>query len=156
MPKITPFLWYDTQALDAANFYVSVFPNSKITTVSHYPKSTEKVSKKPAGSVMTVGFQLDGQDYTAINGGPNFHFNPSISMVVNCETQEEIDFYWDRLRADGGQEVECGWLTDKYGLSWQIVPSVIWTLLEEPERADRVMGEVIQMKKLDMGRLKAA
>jgi len=153
--KITPFLWFDDQAEDAAKFYVSVFNDSKITHVSHYGEAGREVHGRPAGSVMVVAFELEGQAFTAINGGPQFKFDEAISFVVNCETQEEIDYYWDKLLADknGGR---CGWLKDKYGLSWQIVPTIIGELMSDPERAERVMGALLKMRKLDIATLKAA
>src|SRR5438067_2096658 len=117
MQKITPFLWYDNQAEEAANFYVSIFKNSKVLEVTRYGDT----GPGPKDSVMTVGFELDGQKFVALNGGPMFKFNESVSFVVNCETQEEIDYFWEKLSSDGGQEVQCGWLKDKFGLSWQVV-----------------------------------
>lgn len=152
---ITPFLWFDGQAEEAAKFYVSVFRNSRINHISRYGEAGREVHGRPAGSVMVVSFELDGQSFAALNGGPHFKFDEAISFVVNCETQEEIDYYWDKLSADenGGQ---CGWLKDKYGLSWQIVPTIIGELMSDPERSDRVMQALLQMKKLDIAKLKAA
>ena len=157
MQKITTFLWFDTQAEEAANFYVSVFKNSKIESVSRYPAEAEEASGKKAGAVMTVKFLLDGQEFTALNGGPEFKFNEAISLVVNCETQEEIDEYWEKL-TEGGTEVQCGWLKDKYGLAWQITPPVLYEMLqdEDPEKAGRAMKAMLQMKKLDIQALKQA
>ncbi len=154
MQKITPFLWFDGQAEEAAKFYVSVFKNSKITGVTHY--SDELPERK--GVVMTVGFELNGQKFTALNGGPMFKFNESISFVVNCETQEEIDYYWNKLSSDGGQEVQCGWVKDKFGLCWQVVPCVFWKWTEEGDAAamGRVMHELMQMRKLDLAMLQRA
>jgi predicted 3-demethylubiquinone-9 3-methyltransferase (glyoxalase superfamily) len=151
--KITPFLWFDNQAEEAAKFYTSIFKNSKIGRVTRYGET----GPGPAGSVMTVAFQLDGQEFAALNGGPVFKFTEATSFVVNCETQEEVDYFWNKL-SDGGQEVECGWLKDKYGLSWQIVPTVLFELLQDPDpnRSQRVMKALLQMKKLDIETLKKA
>src|SRR5678816_2976794 len=129
MQKISPFLWFDKQAEEAANFYVSIFPNSKIKSVSHYPEG----SPYPTGSVMTVDFVLDGEEFTALNGGPEFKPNPATSFVVRCETQEEVDRYWEKLTANGGRESQCGWLEDKYGFSWQIVPNVLLQLVSDKD-----------------------
>ena len=155
MQRITPFLWFDDQAEAAANFYVSVFKNSKITGTSHYTGEEPSGQK---GSVMTVSFELDGQEFVALNGGPRFKFTEAVSFVVNCETQEEIDYYWGKLSADGGEEVQCGWLTDKFGLSWQVVPAKIreWMEDKDPARTQRVMHAVMQMKKLDMAAMQRA
>ncbi|MBC8030214.1 MAG: VOC family protein [Pyrinomonadaceae bacterium] len=157
MQKITPFLWFDDKAEEAANFYVSVFKNSKIGGVSRYGDAGEQAAGKPAGTVMTVEFQLDGQDFVALNGGPHFKFTEAISLVVNCETQEEVDHFWEKLSA-GGQEVQCGWLKDKYGLSWQVVPTVLGEMMQDKdaEKANRVMKAMLQMKKLDIATLKQA
>jgi predicted 3-demethylubiquinone-9 3-methyltransferase (glyoxalase superfamily) len=150
--KISPFLWFDHQAEEAAKFYTSIFPNSKITAVSHYGDA----GPGPKGSVMTVGFELDGQAFTALNGGPHFKFTEAISLVVNCDTQKELDAYWDRLCADGGKPVQCGWLKDKYGLSWQIVPSILPKLAQDPNKGARVMQALMQMVKLDIKTLQQA
>lgn len=157
MQKITPHLWFDTQAEDAAAFYVSVFKNSKILNVSRYPKEAEEVSGKKAGSVMTVVFQLEGQQFMALNGGPEFKFSEAISFLVHCETQEEVDALWDKL-TEGGEEVQCGWLKDKFGLSWQIVPTALDRLMTDPDpvKTGRVMKEFLQMKKIDIARLQKA
>jgi predicted 3-demethylubiquinone-9 3-methyltransferase (glyoxalase superfamily) len=137
-----PCLWFDTQAEEAANFYVSIFKNAKVTGVSRYGDA----GPGPKGSAMTVTFELDGQQYMGLNGGPHFTLTPAVSLVVNCETQDEIDYYWDKLSADGGKIVECGWLTDKFGLSWQVVPSKMRTLVGgDPERGNRVLREVMKM-----------
>jgi len=151
--KITPFLWFDQQAEEAASFYTSIFPNSKINKVVRYPEG----SPGPAGSVMTVEFQLEGQPFVALNGGPHFKFTEAISFVVNCQTQEEVDHYWEKLPADGG-EVQCGWLKDKFGLSWQIVPTMLIELLDgpDPEKSGRVMKAMLTMKKLDIAALRQA
>jgi predicted 3-demethylubiquinone-9 3-methyltransferase (glyoxalase superfamily) len=153
MPKITPFLWFDNQAEEAARFYTSIFKNSKITTVGRYPEG----SPGPPGTVMTVGFELDGQPVTALKGGPLFKFNEAISFVVHCESQEEVDEYWEKL-LEGGQESQCGWLKDKYGVSWQVVPDVLIEMLhdKEAEKSKRVMQAMLQMKKIDIGALKQA
>ncbi|HKP38331.1 MAG TPA: VOC family protein [Pyrinomonadaceae bacterium] len=151
--RITPMLWYDTQAEEAANFYCSIFKNSKINSVARYGDT----GPGPKGQVMVVAFELDGQEFTALNGGPMFKFTEAISMVVNCETQEEIDTYWEKLSA-GGQEIECGWLKDKYGLCWQITPAIIseyWSKGDQ-EQLDRVMAEVMKTKKFDIQKLKDA
>jgi len=145
-------LWFDTQAEEAANFYVSIFKNSRITSISHYPEGTPG----PVGQVMVVNFELDGQKFIALNGGPTFKFTEAISLLVNCETQQEIDHYWSKLTAGGGKEVECGWLKDKYGLSWQIVPANLEKLLGTPEKAKRVMAVVMKSKKLNIADMERA
>jgi predicted 3-demethylubiquinone-9 3-methyltransferase (glyoxalase superfamily) len=158
MQKITPFLWFDHQAEEAAKFYTSVFKNSKVGKSTRYGEAAEKAAGRQAGSVMTVEFELEGQKFTALNGGPVFKFNESISFVVNCETQEEVDYLWEKLTADGGKDVECGWLRDKYGLSWQIVPTVLIEMLQDKdhEKAERVMKAMLQMQKIDIKTLKEA
>ena len=155
--RITPFLWFDHQAEQAARFYTSVFKNSRIAKVTYYGKAGEKAAGRPAGSVMTVAFQLEGQDFVALNGGPSFKFSAAISFVVNCKTQAELDRYWKKLCA-GGKEVQCGWLTDRFGVSWQIVPTVLAELLsaEDPAKAERVMQAMLKMVKLDISKLKQA
>jgi predicted 3-demethylubiquinone-9 3-methyltransferase (glyoxalase superfamily) len=152
--KITAFLWFDNNAEEAANFYVSVFKNSRILETSHYTE----VGPGPKGSVMVISFELDGQKFTALNGGPQFKFTEAISLLVNCESQEEVDYYWNKLTADGGQEVECGWVKDKYGLSWQIVPEVLMRHLtqSDPATVNRVMQAMMQMKKLDIKKIEQA
>jgi predicted 3-demethylubiquinone-9 3-methyltransferase (glyoxalase superfamily) len=151
--RITPFLWFDGQAEEAANFYVSIFPNSKVGSTSRYGEA----GPGPKGSVMTISFDLDGLSFTALNGGPMFKFTEAISLVVHCETQAEVDHYWDKLSA-GGQQVQCGWLKDKYGLSWQIVPNALIELVQDkdPAKSRRVMAAMMQMKKIDIAGLKAA
>ena len=151
--KITPFLWFDHQAEEAVAFYISIFPNSKVVKVVRYSAA----GPGPAGSVMTVEFQLEGQTFVALNGGPHFKFTEAISFVVNCQTQEEVDVYWEKLSADGG-EVQCGWVKDKFGLSWQVVPTVMLEYLSDPdpEKAGRVMKAMLKMTKLDIATLKAA
>jgi predicted 3-demethylubiquinone-9 3-methyltransferase (glyoxalase superfamily) len=154
MQKVTPFLWFDNQAEEAVNFYVSIFKNSRIVSIARYGEAGEKVAGRPKGSVMTVAFQLDGQDFTALNGGPHFKFTEAISLVVNCESQAEVDEFWEKLSKDG-QEGRCGWLKDKYGLSWQIVPRVLVELLQDkdPAISERVMNAMLQMKKIDIENL---
>lgn len=153
MQKISPFLWFDTQAEEAANFYVSIFKNSRITRIARYGDA----GPGPKGSVMTVGFELEGQSFTALNGGPVFKLSEAISFVVDCETQAEIDHYWDKLLA-GGQAQHCGWLKDKFGLSWQIVPRVLIELVSGPDqaKAGRAMQAMMGMVKFDIAKLKQA
>ena len=155
--KITPCLWFDTQAEEAANFYISVFKNSRIKHVSRYGKAGREVHGKEAGSVMVVEFEIDGQTFTALNGGPHFKFNEAVSFQVSCATQAEIDHFWSRL-SQGGQESRCGWLKDKYGVSWQIVPSVLPQMMTSADgaTADRVMNAVLTMKKFDLDALNRA
>jgi predicted 3-demethylubiquinone-9 3-methyltransferase (glyoxalase superfamily) len=152
--KITPFLWFDKQAEEAAQFYVSIFKNSKILHVSRYGDA----GPGPKGSVMVVTFQLAGQDFTALNGGPQFRFSEAFSFVVNCENQKEVDEYWSKLTAGGGQESQCGWLKDKFGFSWQIVPVQLGKLMSsnDSQKANRVMQALLQMKKIDIATLEAA
>jgi predicted 3-demethylubiquinone-9 3-methyltransferase (glyoxalase superfamily) len=151
--KITPFLWFDHQAEEAARFYVSIFPNSRIGKVIRYGAA----GPGPAGSVMTVEFQLEGQSFVALNGGPHFKFTEAVSFVVNCQTQDEVDSYWEKLSAGGG-EVQCGWIKDKFGLSWQIVPTRLTELLgdPDPQKSQRVMKAMLTMKKLDIRALERA
>lgn len=151
--KITTFLWFDNQAEEAINFYVSIFKNSRIGDIARYGDT----GPGPKGQVMTADFVLAGQQFTALNGGPNFKFTEAISLVVNCETQEELDEYWEKL-SEGGQKVQCGWLKDKFGLSWQIVPTILKELLKDkdPEKTNRVMQAVMKMIKLDVAQLRAA
>ena len=155
--KITPCLWYDSQAEEAANFYVSIFKNSKLGRISRYGKEGFEIHGRQAGSVMTVEFELDGFRLTALNGGPHFKFNEAISLQVYCDTQDEIDYYWSRL-SKGGEEGPCGWLKDKHGLSWQIVPSILPDMLvdENSEKTQRVTKAFLQMKKFDIAELKRA
>ncbi|HEX5530820.1 MAG TPA: VOC family protein [Methylomirabilota bacterium] len=155
--RITPFLWFDTQAEEAAGFYVSIFKNSRIKGLARYDGEAAQAAGRPKGSVMTVQFELDGQDFVALNGGPVFKFTEAISFVVNCESQDEIDHFWQQLSA-GGQEVECGWLKDKFGVSWQVVPTILGELLQDkdPEKPKRVMAALMKMKKLDIGGLHRA
>jgi predicted 3-demethylubiquinone-9 3-methyltransferase (glyoxalase superfamily) len=155
---ITPCLWFDSQAEEAANFYCSVFKNSKINTISRYPDTGQEIHKQPAGSVMVVAFELDGQPFTALNGGPIFKFDEAVSFQVLCDTQEEIDYYWDALATKGGQEGPCGWLKDKFGLSWQVVPSIIPRMMTDADssKSARVMNAFMAMKKLDIATLERA
>lgn len=152
---IAPCLWFDNQAEEAANFYVSIFDNSKIDSISRYGKEGYKIHKRQAGSVMTVNFHLNGQPFVALNGGPVFKFNEAVSFQVFCDMQEEIDFFWQKL-TDGGEEGPCGWLKDKFGLSWQIVPSIPSQLMSDPVRAESVTRTFLQMKKMDIETLKKA
>ena len=157
MQKITPFLWFDDQAEEAVKFYTSIFKNSRIGKIARYGEEGEQIAGRPKGSVMTVEFQLDGQRFVALNGGPHFKFTEAISFVVNCKTQAEVDRFRRKLSA-GGKEVQCGWLTDKYGLSWQIVPTVLGELLgdKDPAKSQRVMNAMLNMVKLDIKKLKQA
>jgi predicted 3-demethylubiquinone-9 3-methyltransferase (glyoxalase superfamily) len=157
MQKITPFLWFDDKAEEAVKFYTSIFKNSKIGNITRYSEVSAKASGRPVGSVMTVPFQLSGQEFVALNGGPHFQFTEAVSLVVNCDTQAEIDEFWEKLSA-GGQESQCGWLKDKYGLSWQVVPAEIerWLSDEDPEKSARVMAAVMQMGKLDLKKIQDA
>ena len=153
MTRITPCLWFDTEGEEAASFYVSLFKNSRITEVSHYGEG----GPRPAGTVMVVSFELDGQPFTALNGGPEFTFNEAISLQVDCQTQEEVDYYWDGLTA-GGEEGPCGWLKDRYGVSWQVVPDALITLIQDPDpgRSQRAMAAMMTMKKIDIAAVQAA
>lgn len=148
--KITPFLWFDSQAEEAVNFYLSVFEGSKKMLVTRYGEG----APAPKGSVMTVSFVLDGQEFVALNGGPAYRFTPAVSFVVNCDSQIEVDEYWNRL-SEGGKQDQCGWLTDKFGVSWQVVPKVLGTLLSDrdPVKSQRVMQAMLKMKKIDIGAL---
>jgi len=155
--RITPFLWFDDQAEEAVNFYVSIFKNSRVGSIARYDEEAAKASGRPKESVMTVAFELDGQEFVALNGGPLFKFTEAISFVVNCETQEEVDHFWEKLSA-GGQEVQCGWLKDRFGVSWQIVPTVLVEMLQDkaPEKSKRVMAAMLKMKRIDIEALKKA
>jgi predicted 3-demethylubiquinone-9 3-methyltransferase (glyoxalase superfamily) len=158
MPQLTPNLWFDTEAEDAAKLYTSVFPNSKITNTTYYPAAAEEVSGKKAGSVLTVEFELDGQKFVALNGGPDFKFSEAISFMIPCKDQKEIDFYWDRLTADGGEESMCGWLKDRFGLSWQVVPEQLDDMLadKDQKKVEAVTASFLQMRKLDIATLEQA
>jgi predicted 3-demethylubiquinone-9 3-methyltransferase (glyoxalase superfamily) len=153
MQKITPFLWFDGKAEEAANFYISIFKSSKILNTSRYGEA----GPGPKGTVMVVRFQLDGQEFLALNGGPQFTFSPAISLVANCETQQEVDELWEKLSA-GGKKQNCGWLTDKYGVSWQVVPTLVGELMQDKdaEKTKRVMQAIMQMNKLEIAGLKRA
>jgi len=153
MQKITPFLWFDNQAEEAMNFYVSIFKNSKVLDVTRYGEA----GPGPKGTVMTAKFQLDGQEFVALNGGPQFKFTEAISFVVNCETQKEVDEFWEKL-SEGGEKSRCGWLEDKFGLSWQVVPTVLVEMYQDkdPEKSQRVMKAMLQMEKLNIKKLKEA
>ena len=157
LQKITPFLWFDSQAEEAVNFYVSIFRNSRTGGVTRYDEEAAKAAGRPKGSVLTVQFELEGQDFVALNGGPIFKFTEAISFVVNCDTQEEVDHFWQKLSA-GGQEVECGWLKDKFGVSWQVVPRILGEMLQDkdPVKSRRVMAAMLKMKKLDVEGLRKA
>jgi predicted 3-demethylubiquinone-9 3-methyltransferase (glyoxalase superfamily) len=158
MQKITPFLWFDNQAEEAVKFYTSIFKNSKVGRIFRHTEEAAEKTGRPVGSVLTIEFEIEGQKFVALNGGPLFKFNESVSFVVNCETQEEIDYFWDKFTADAGQESACGWLKDKFGLSWQIVPTVLIDMLHDADRAKsgRVMRAMFQMKKIDIKALKDA
>lgn len=153
MPRITPNLWFDTEGKEAAEFYVSVFPNSKITKILYYGEA----GPRPAGTVLTVDFELDGQEFTAINGGPEFTFDEAVSLGITCADQDEVDYYWAKL-TEGGEEGPCGWLKDRYGLSWQVCPTGFVDIVNGPDRAaaDRAMQAMFGMKKLDLAALQAA
>jgi len=156
--KITTFLWFDSQAEEAAKYYyVSIFKDSRIVGTTRYDEEASKVAGRPKGSVMTVEFDLDGQRFTALNGGPLFKFTEAISLVVHCENQNEVDHFWEKLSA-GGEEVECGWLKDRYGLSWQVVPDVLIEMLQskDPEKSKRAMAAMLKMRKLDIAALQQA
>jgi predicted 3-demethylubiquinone-9 3-methyltransferase (glyoxalase superfamily) len=155
--KIMPCLWFDTEAEDAANFYVSIFKNSKIGTINRYSKAGHEIHGKPAGSVMAVEFEIDGQKFVGLNGGPQFKFTEAISFQIHCKTQEEIDYYWSRL-TEGGSEGPCGWLRDKFGLSWQVVPALLFEMLSDKEspKVERVTNAFLKMKKFDIGKLRRA
>ena len=153
MTRITPCLWFDTEGEEAATFYVSLFKNSRITDVSRYGEA----GPRPAGTVMVVSFELDGQPFTALNGGPEFTFNEAISLQIDCQSQEEVDYYWEGLTA-GGEEGPCGWLKDRYGVSWQVVPSALIALIQDPDpgRSQRAMAAMMTMKKIDIAAIQAA
>lgn len=157
VPKITPCLWFDTQAEEAAQLYVSIFENSRIVAISRYSEAGFHIHKKPPGSVMTVTFEIAGQTFVALNGGPNFKFNEAISLQIRCETQEEIDYFWNKLTVNG-QAGPCGWLKDKYGVSWQVVPATLPQMLMDPDsqKSERVTTALLQMTKFDVAELKRA
>lgn len=157
MQQLYPCLWFDDQAEEAVNFYTGIFKNSSITAVTHYGAHGAKASGRKEGSVMTIDFVLNGQRYLALNGGPIYKFTPAVSLVLHCDTQEELDYYWEKL-SEGGAEVACGWLTDKYGLSWQIVPSMLDEVMrdKDPQKRDRFMGALVQMTRLEIEPLRRA
>src|SRR5512145_228286 len=154
MQKITPCLWFDTEAEEAASFYVSIFEDSKIRSVNRYAKAGQEVHGKPAGSVMAVEFEIEGQKFVGLNGGPQFKFTEAVSFQIHCKSQEEVDYYWSRL-TDGGKEVACGWLKDKFGLSWQVVPTQLFEMLSSGDaaRTERVTNAFMKMKKFDIEKL---
>ena len=151
-------MWFDDQAEEAVNFYTSLFKNSNIGRIFRYTEEAAEKTGRPVGSVLTIEFEIEGQKFVALNGGPLFKFNESVSFVVNCETQEEVDYFWEKLTADGGEESQCGWLKDKFGLSWQVTPTVLIDMLhdKDPEKAERVMKAMLQMQKIEIPKLKAA
>ena len=157
MQKITPCWWFDDQAEEAVKFYASIFKNSKIKSITRYSEDAAKVSGRPKGSVLTVAFRLAGQEFLALNGGPIFKFTEAVSFIVNCQTQAEVDRLWEKL-SEGGEKGQCGWLKDKYGLSWQIVPTMLSKMLQDKDarKSERVMSALLQMKKLDIKRLEQA
>lgn len=157
MQTIIPCLWFDNQAEEAVNFYIALFPNSKIKTIARYDEEGAQIAGKPKGSVMTVTFELKGEEFMALNGGPVFSFSPAISFMVNCDTQGEIDHFWDRL-SEGGEQQQCGWLKDKFGVTWQIVPTALGELMRQGDavKSRRMMHALLQMKKLDIAALKEA
>jgi predicted 3-demethylubiquinone-9 3-methyltransferase (glyoxalase superfamily) len=159
MQKITPCLWFDDNAEEAVKFYTSIFKNSKTKTVTRYGEAGHEIHGKPAGTVLTIAFEIEGHEFTALNGGPEFKFNEAISLAVNCQTQEEVDYYWEKLSKGGDERAQqCGWLKDKFGVSWQVVPTVIFEMLADrnPAKSERVMTALLQMKKLDIEALKRA
>jgi predicted 3-demethylubiquinone-9 3-methyltransferase (glyoxalase superfamily) len=159
MQRITPCLWFDDQAEEAVGFYTAIFKNSRIGTIARYGEAGREIHGKPAGSVMTVAFELDGQTFTALNGGPDFTFNEAISLQINCETQKEVDYYWEKLSEGGDEKAQqCGWLKDKYGVSWQVVPKALIEMLTAPdyEKAQKAMAAMLRMKKIDIEELRRA
>lgn len=155
--RIAPCLWFDSQAEEAADFYIGIFPNSKVTAISRYGDAGFEIHRKPKGSVLTVAFELDGQSFTALNGGPMFTFNEAISLQANCDGQHEVDYYWEKLSAGGDpQAQQCGWLKDRFGVSWQVVPNGLDELLNDPDsrKSERTMQALFQMKKLDIDELR--
>jgi len=158
MQKITPFLWFNHQAEEAAKFYTSIFKSSTIGRIFRYTQEAAEKTGRPVGSVLTIEFEIEGQKFVALNGGPRFKFNESVSFVVHCETQQEVDYFWGKLTADGGQESACGWLKDKFGVSWQVTPTVLIEMLHDQDRnkSERVMHVMLQMQKIDVKKLKDA
>jgi predicted 3-demethylubiquinone-9 3-methyltransferase (glyoxalase superfamily) len=157
MQKITPYLWFEDNAEEAAKFYTSIFKNSRVINITHYGESAAEVSGRPKGTVMTVTFELEGQRFMALNGGPIFKFSPAISFLVSCETQQEVDDLWEKL-SEGGQVEQCGWLKDKFGVSWQIVPNVLGEMIQDKDvkKSERVIKAMLQMKKIDIRGLRKA
>jgi predicted 3-demethylubiquinone-9 3-methyltransferase (glyoxalase superfamily) len=155
MRKITPFLWFDDQAEEAAKFYTSIFKNSKVGRIARYGAETAEHTGRPAGSAMTVEFEIDGQGFVGLNGGPRFKFTEAVSFAVPCETQDEVDYFWEKL-SGGGETSRCGWLKDKFGLSWQVVPTVLIEMMHDPARAEKAMGAVMQMDKIDIAKVRRA
>ena len=151
-------MWFDDQAEEAVKFYTALFKNSKMGRILRYNEEAAEKTGRPVGSVLTIEFEIEGQKFVALNGGPLFKFNESVSFVINCETQEEVDYFWGKLTADGGEESACGWLKDKFGLSWQVTPTVLIDMLhdKDPEKAERVMKAMLQMQKIEIPKLKAA
>jgi predicted 3-demethylubiquinone-9 3-methyltransferase (glyoxalase superfamily) len=159
MQMFTPCLWFDDNAEEAVKFYTSIFKDSEITDVTHYGQASSKAAGRPKGTVMTIAFQLNGQEFLALNGGPIFKFNEAVSFIVNCQSQEEVDYYWEKLSEDGDKKAQqCGWLKDKFGLSWQIVPTALSEMLQDKDsaKAERVMKAMLQMKKINIKILKQA
>ena len=159
MQRIVPCLWFDSQAEEAARYYVGIFKNAKIGKISHYTEAGQEVHGRPAGSVMVVEFELDGLAFTALNGGPVFKFTEATSLTINCENQAEVDYYWEKLKTGGDEKAQvCGWLKDKYGLSWQVVPTILPKLMgdSDPKKASRVMNAMLKMKKIDVAALQGA
>jgi predicted 3-demethylubiquinone-9 3-methyltransferase (glyoxalase superfamily) len=156
--KITPFLWFNTNAEEAVKFYASIFKNSRVGNATRYDEAGAQASGQPKGSVMTIPFELEGQTFTALNGGPHFKFTEAVSFVVNCENQEEVDYFWEKLASGGGQEIECGWLKDKFGVAWQITPTILLEMIQDkdPEKAKRAFAAMLKMKKIDIATLKRA
>lgn len=155
MPKITPFLWFDDQAEEAAKFYASIFKNSKVGRIARHSAEAAEHTGRPAGSAMTVEFEIDGQGFVGLNGGPMFKFTEAVSFAVQCETQDEVDYFWEKLSA-GGEKSRCGWLKDKFGLSWQVVPTILIEMMHDPAKAEKAMGAVMQMDKIDIAKVKRA
>jgi predicted 3-demethylubiquinone-9 3-methyltransferase (glyoxalase superfamily) len=153
--KITPFLWFDDQAEEAAKFYSSIFRNSKIGRIGRYSEEAAQHTGKAAGSAMTVEFEIDGQQFVGLNGGPMFKFTEAVSFAVKCNSQDEVDYFWEKLSA-GGEKIQCGWLKDKFGLSWQVVPVELIELMHDPAKAQKAMGAVMQMDKIDIAKVKRA
>ncbi|MGI5841222.1 MAG: VOC family protein [Patescibacteria group bacterium] len=152
MQKIIPTLWFDNEAEEAANYYISIFKNSKILNITRYGEASAEVSGKPKGSVMTVNFKIEDQEFIALNGGPEFKFSEAVSFLINCKDQNEVDYYWEKLTSGGGQESVCGWLKDKYGVSWQVVPTVLDEMIQDKDtkKAERVMRAMLEMKKIEI------